>query len=347
MKGKKKIISAVLFVALAALTFFAVFRGQDLEEIGRSISQIHKGYLFAAAVVAVSFVAAEGVVLWYLFRIVGEKVPFWSGMKYSFAGFFYSGITPSASGGQPMQLYYMAKDGHSAAAGSVVLLADAAIYKIVLVLIGIGIAVFWFDGLCTYLGGYIFLYFLGLFLNAMLVIAILAVMLSGAGLERVLLWGERLLVKIRFLKPSEKRKEKIHLILEQYVQTVDFLRGNWKKLIVLMAFVVQQRFGVFFLTWLIYKGLGLTGTNMWVVMMLQAVIYIAVDMLPLPGSQGITELMYTALFLPVFTDRYLTVSMCVTRGLNFYMLMLISGAVAVYCWWENRIARVRSGKRTG
>lgn len=347
MKGKKKVISAVLFLALAALTFFAVFHGQDPEELGRSFSQIHKGYLFAAALVAVSFVAAEGVVLWYLFRIVGEKVPFWSGMKYSFVGFFYSGITPSASGGQPMQLYYMAKDGYSAAAGSVVLLADAALYKIVLVLIGIGIAVFWYGGLRTYLGGYIFLYFLGLFLNAVLVIVILAVMLNGAGMERILLWGERLLVKIRFLKPSEKREEKIRQILKQYVQTVAFLKGNWKRLILLVVFVVQQRLSVFFLTWLIYKGLGLSGTDMWVVMMLQAVIYIAVDMLPLPGSQGITELMYAALFFPVFTEQYLTVSMCVTRGLNFYMLMLISAAVAMYCWWAHRTACVRAGKRTG
>lgn len=336
MKSKNKIISAVLFVALAALTFYAVFRGQDLGEIGRSISKIHRGYLIAAALVAVSFVAAEGVVLWYLFRIVGEKVSLWSNIKYSFVGFFYSGITPSASGGQPMQLYYMAKDGHSAAAGSVVLLADAAVYKIVLVLIGIGIAVFWYDGLHTYLGGYMFLYFLGLFLNAMLVLAILAVMLNGAGMKRILLWGERLLVKIHILKPSEKRTERICGIVEQYVKTVDFLRGNWKKLILLMIFVVQQRLGVFFVTWLIYRGLGLFGTDMLVVMMLQAVIYIAVDMLPLPGSQGITELMYAALFLPVFTERYLTVSMCVTRALNFYLLMLISAAVAVYCWWKSR-----------
>jgi hypothetical protein len=31
-------------------------------------------------------------------------------MRYSFIGFFFSGITPSASGGQPAQIYYMNKD---------------------------------------------------------------------------------------------------------------------------------------------------------------------------------------------------------------------------------------------
>ena len=69
-------------------------------------------------------------------------------------------------------------------------------------------------------------------------------------------------------------------------------------------------------------------------MALQAVVYIAVDMLPLPGSQGITELMYMAVFGNVFVGGSLTLSMCVTRGINFYMLLLVSAAVAAYCWWS-------------
>ena len=45
--------------------------------------------------------------------VVGkEKVcSLWRCIQYSFIGFFYSGITPSATGGQPVQLYYMNKDG--------------------------------------------------------------------------------------------------------------------------------------------------------------------------------------------------------------------------------------------
>lgn len=336
MKGKKKIISAVLFLALTALTFYAVFHGQDLDEIKQAIRQIHKGYLLAACAVALFFVAAEGIMIRYLFRMIGEKASMGSCLKYSYVGFFYSGITPSATGGQPMQLYYMAKDGHNVGSSSVVLLTVAAAYKFVLVLIGIGISLFWFGGLQRYLGGYLPLYFVGLFLNALLVIAIVAVMLNAGGMEKLILTVEHFLVKIHLLKLSEKRVEGIHYTVQQYKNTVTFLKIHWKDLLLLLVFTFVQRFSVFFLTWLIYLGLGLSGTDMLTVMMLQAVIYISVDMLPLPGSQGITELMYMSVYLPVFTSKYLTASMCVTRGLNFYMLLIVSAFVALYCWWKCR-----------
>ena len=82
--------------------------------------------------------------------------------------------------------------------------------------------------------------------------------------------------------------------------------------------------------------MGLSGTDAFTIMALQAVVYISVDMLPLPGSQGITEIMYAAVFQKIFIGNTLTVSLCVTRGINFYMLMIISALVAVYCWWRAR-----------
>jgi uncharacterized membrane protein YbhN (UPF0104 family) len=51
-------------------------------------------------------------------------------------------------------------------------------------------------------------------------------------------------------------------------------------------------------------------------------------MLPLPGAQGITEAMYGKVFLPVFSGQYLVPAMCVTRGVGFY-LMLVIGALWV------------------
>ena len=61
------------------------------------------------------------------------------------------GITPSATGGQPMQLYYMSRDDNRLSESSVVLMTVALIYKLVLVLIGIAALVFWQKPLRVYL----------------------------------------------------------------------------------------------------------------------------------------------------------------------------------------------------
>ena len=60
-----------------------------------------------------------------------------------------------------------------------------------------------------------------------------------------------------------------------------------------------------------------------------ASVYSAVDMLPLPGAQGITELMYQAVFAHVFTGMYLIPSMLVSRGINFYFLLVVSLVVVI------------------
>ena len=39
-----------------------------------------------------------------------------------------------------------------------------------------------------------------------------------------------------------------------------------------------------------------SGSSLFHILAVQAAVYIAVDMLPVPGAQGITELMYAAVF---------------------------------------------------
>lgn len=338
---KRKILSAVLFIALAALTFYIVFKNQDVNELWDAVKQMHKGYLIVAIFTALFFTAVEGFLIWYLLRIFAKnqaedekKVKLLSCMKYSFVGFFYSGITPSATGGQPMQLYYMSKDGHSVAKSSVVLLSVATSYKLILVLMGIGVTVFWWSPLKYHLGNYLPIYFLGLFLNTVLVVVLLAIMFNGPKMERFLSAAVRLLVKLHILKPSEKREQSIHTMIEQYHETVCFLKTHVKALTILTGFTFIQRCCVFGLTYLIYLGMGLERVDAFTIMALQGVVYIAVDMLPLPGAQGITELVYVAVFQNIFIGGSLTISMCVTRGINFYFLLIVSACVAVYCWWS-------------
>ncbi len=296
--------------------------------VWQTIRGIQPVYLGFAIVTGLFFVSAEGLMIWYLLHALQCGVSPFSCIRYSFIGFFYSGITPSATGGQPMQLYYMKKAGVKISDSTVVLMAVALAYKLVLVLIGLGILALWYPELCVYLKGYIYLYYLGLFLNTALVGILLFVMVSPKCFRGIVTGGERLLMKAHILKPSETRRKKLFDMADSYHEAVVFFLQHKKHIAVVVAFTFVQRFSVFFLTWLIYKGMGLSGYSMGAVMFIQATVYIAVDMLPLPGAQGITELMYKTVFAAIFPGAYLTASMCVTRSINFYLLLLVSAVIA-------------------
>lgn len=339
--NRKNVISAGFFCLLVVLTAAAIFRGNDMNTVVAAMTTLDPFYLLAAAITALFFTSAEGIMIWYLLTSLEGRTNLLTCIKYSFVGFFYSGITPSATGGQPMQLYYMQKEGHKVSDSSVVLMTVAVVYKFVLVMIGIGILIFYRTPLMGYLGKYIYLYYLGLFLNTALVVVLLFVMATPNCFKTIILFGEALLKKLHLLKKSGERTEKLIEMADQYHEAVLFLAGHKRKLLFIVLFTFIQRCSVFFLTWLIYRGMGLSGESMLGIMILQASVYIAVDMLPLPGSQGITEIMYKASFGQVFSGAYLPASMCLTRGMNFYFLLIVSAFTAIYCHFQTQ----RQGKK--
>lgn len=326
--NRKRVLEVFFFLLVMGLSFYTIFHGQDMGRIRHALGRLSPLSLCAAMAVAIFFVSAEGIMIWYLLRSLNGHSSLGRCLCYSFIGFFYSGITPSATGGQPMQLYYMSKDGNRLSESSVVLMTVALIYKLVLVVIGIGTLVFWHRPLRGYLQEYFPLFLLGLALNTILVLMLLAVMLAPGSMKKVISGAERLLVRIRILKKSGIRQGKIEQFVDGYQGAVRFLLAHKGKVLAVCLFTFVQRASVFVLTWIIYRGFSLEGKDAMTIMLLQASVYIAVDMLPVPGAQGITEIMYRSVFGGIFTGEYLMPSLYVTRGINFYFVLVVSLGVA-------------------
>lgn len=330
MSVKKRGIQIGLFLAIMVLTFYALFSGRDLVEIGEAMKKMSLLYLMPAVALALFFVCAEGYMIWYLLRSMqkekkeGNATSLFRCIQYSFIGFFYSGITPSATGGQPVQLYYMNKDGNRGSDSTVVLMTVAVVYKFVLVIMGVGILIFWSRPLVRELGKYFPLFLLGLLLNVILVTVIVGVMLLPDVMLRGAFFFEKLLIRMKLCRPCQEREEKIHQFIDNYHDAVFWLKNHKEKVIFVIAVTFLQRMSMFVLTYMVYLGFGLEGSSAMRVILLQASVYIAVDMLPLPGAQGITELMYQSVFSRVFTGTFLIPSMMVSRGLNFYFLLVVS-----------------------
>lgn len=330
-KKKQLFINSILFLAIMGLTIWFVFRDEKFGEVYHALQQMSTGLLLLAVAMAVLFVSAEGIMMWYLLRAFGSSSSLSSCLCCAFIGFFFSGITPSATGGQPMQLYYLKKDGNAWSFASVALMMLAFMYKLVLVLFGLGILIFWNKPLQGWLDlGYYRLFLLGLSLNALLVIGLTMVMLTPSVVRMLLGKAEWLAVKLHLLKQAGSRKERLDRFMDDYQSAIAFFKGHKKNLIVVLAGTVLQRATVFALTYVVYRGMGMGGESLTTIMWLQAAVYIAVDMLPVPGAQGITEAMYRRTFRGIFTAQGVTASMCITRGVSFYLMLIIGLVITIY-----------------
>ena len=140
-KNKKLSLQRGLSGGCIALTIYGVFHGEDLESMMDAIRSADKRWLAPGLALVAFFIWGESIIIWYMMRSYGIKVKKKTCFLFSSVGFFFSCITPSASGGQPMQAYYMKKKNIPIPVSAVILMIITITYKLVLVVIGIGVAV--------------------------------------------------------------------------------------------------------------------------------------------------------------------------------------------------------------
>jgi len=330
MRDKKKAVFNILFLLLVfGLTVYGVFRGEDLESMMHSIRQAQWQWLVPGVALVLFFIWSESIIIWYMMKSYGTRLKKRSCFLFSSVGFFFSCITPSASGGQPMQIYYMKKEKIPIPVSTVVLMIVTITYKLVLVVIGIGILIFGQGFLHRYLEGILPVYYLGLGLNVFCVVFMTVLVFHPVLARSILVKGMELLEKMHLMRHKSTRIEKLNASMDQYHTTAVYLKDHMMVLVNVFAITLFQRFALFTATWFVYKAFGLSGTNAFVIILLQSVISVSVDMLPLPGGMGISEKLFSMIFEPVFGSALLIPGMILSRGLGYYTELLISAIFTI------------------
>ena len=143
MQTKKKALFNVSFLLVVfGLTVYGVFHGEDLGAMAEAIRSSQIKWLIPGVCLVVFFIWGESIIIWYMMRSFGIRLKKRICFLFSSVGFFFSCITPSASGGQPMQIYYMKKEKIPIPVSTVILMVVTITYKLVLVVIGLGILIF-------------------------------------------------------------------------------------------------------------------------------------------------------------------------------------------------------------
>ena len=137
-KQTKLLMNFALFMLLIVLTFYILLKDQNIFEVFDIIKSAKIGFILIGILCVAIYVICEAVNISRTLTALGEKSTFVNNIKYALIGFFFSAITPAASGGQPMQIYYMHKNRISVANSTLALLINLTSMQIVT----IGLALF-------------------------------------------------------------------------------------------------------------------------------------------------------------------------------------------------------------
>lgn len=227
-----------------------------------------------------------------------------------------------------MQIYYMKKEKIPIPVATVILMVVTITYKLVLVIIGLGILIFCRGFLHRYLEEILPIYYLGLMLNVFCVGFMTVLVFHPVLAEKILVKGMEWLERLHLMKQKESRRKKLLESMEVYRETAAYLKDHKRVIFHVILITFAQRMALFAVTWMVYLAFGMSGTSMWDVVLLQAVISVSVDMLPLPGGMGISESLFLKIFAPVFGSVLLP-AMVLSRGLGYYSQLLISALFTV------------------
>ncbi len=113
-----------VFVAVVLLT--TVFSGvTDVKDqwsnIKLIVGKMNWWWVFAAAMTNFGTFFFETFQLWFLATTLGKKVSYWRMWQIYFVGNFFSNATPSTSGGEPFQVYFLQDENFSIAESTVMI----------------------------------------------------------------------------------------------------------------------------------------------------------------------------------------------------------------------------------
>ena len=292
-------------------------------------------YILLAIFSILMFPFFEAIFLISISKDMNIKMSFYKALGYVFTEIYFSGITPSSMGGQPIQMYEMKKDGIDYYKSSIIVLLNTIIYKFTLIfllilsLIFFGRWIFKLSNVISYLIFNFSMFFnvliiLGFLLNLVIIIFFISLVYSKKTINFIKKIVYLFINKLFFIKNKNVKKEKFDEMVNKYNILSDFTRN--RPFIFAKSFIILllQRMSFLLVSYFIYKSFGLSDYSIFIIIAFQVCVVASVDFLPIPGGVMATEGIILSVNELLYKKEYVLSSMLLQRSISFYLLILLS-----------------------
>ncbi len=327
--NKKSNWGLLLIVLVMGVTGWYILRQQPLSQLVKVLSQIKPAFVLLGLGLMLAFVGCEAMCSKLILGRLGHKVRYKQCLGYSFTGFYVSSITPSSTGGQPAQIYYMSKDGVPAAHGSLNMMLIAVCYQVVTLVYAVAAFFFLADARKGLGGGLGLLLLYGGVVMIVLTAGMLCMMFLPNAARKLTGGVLALLVRLRVVKREEEMRRKLEDQMAEYHKGAACIKENLSVMPALLLLTFVQLTALYAVPYVVYLGFGLQGAGFFQLVGTQALVNLAVGSLPLPGAVGASEGSALRAFSMFFGSGLGAPAVLVSRGISFYSFLIISAGVTL------------------
>jgi len=325
VKGKKYVLSILLFFVLLIGTYYFVLKDYSIADFLECLKLCNPTYIL------LSFVFVSGYAFFaslYLKRILyhfGKKISWYQALGYLCTEIYFSAITPSSIGGQPVQMVEMSRDDIPYRINSIVVLLNTVIYKIALIVLAIFAFIFYSNVIFSRSSLFSWLVILGFVTTILVIFLFLLLIYSKKVIPKLANFLFRVLKKIPFLKSTNDLEHKFSLAIGEYQECAIFTKKHPSVLFESFVILLLQRVCLLSVSCIIYIAFGLNSLNVLEIISLQVCITLAADFVPSPGGVGISEGLLLGVNQMIYGSTLATAAMMLLRGISFYVVVLLSG----------------------
>lgn len=356
MKGKIskqqwKYIFNVSVLVLVTITAFAFILKDNPKEVFRILGKCDIKYLLMGIGAMIIVYLVEGLILTIFARLYKRDYPYYKGVLNGLIGVFFSGITPSNSGGQFAQAYTFSKQKIKVTNAASILFMHFIVYQIVLVLFGAFVMIFKFNEMrkittaINILGinfDIISLSVLGFICNCLVIVGLFFLALSEWFHKIVIKYGVSLAHKFHIIKDKEKKILEINTKVETFRIEFKRLVSNWWVLLSCAVLFLIKMCLSSSVPYFVAKSMHVqfafdsTWKNIINTVSMTQFTTTITGMVPIPGASGASELVFQLMFANFFVDcpqTTMSAIILIWRGATFY-LGLIIGCIVFFAYHE-------------
>lgn len=347
MKLKKKISGKLIFNILVIclclfIIFYFFYSENGLNDLLHSSIQISLFWISAAIGFQLLYMFIEAFIIYYFIKADYKKFTFKDAIKVSFVGLFWCAVTPSSTGGQPMQIYLLHSMGIDIGYSTSRLLQKFLVFQVVLTSISIIAFIYKLSFFVDAMSSPLVVIFIIVGFGSQLLItgALILISFQPVITKKFIFFIAKILSKIKLLKNIDKKTAHIQKQLDLFHESNKTLYKHKKTLAITAILTFIQFIAMFTVPYCVYRSLGLNQATPLDMISSQAFVNLVSGMIPIPGASGAAELGFTAFFNGFFTPQTLKSATLIWRMINYYGVVIFTAPFAYITNGKTRGAKI-------
>ena len=333
---KKYLINFSAILGISGITMWVIISKNPTSELTAAFKKLVPKWILLGVLCIILYWGFETLIQNLLVRRMCKGRHLWNSFKVVMTGHFFNAITPFASGGQPMQAMTMVQQGVPIGTSASILLSKFIVYQTILTLYSLVVLILELKFFIKHVNGLIYLSLLGFSINFVVVVILICAAFMKEKVKRIGFWTINLLTKMHIIKKPAAYKRNIIRQVDLFNSNIQGIRGNMGLVVKVVGLTILQLTAYFLIPFAVYRALGLTGTEVFLMISATAFIVMISSFIPVPGGSGAAEGSFFIFFQLFFPKTILPVAILCWRILTFYVPLCCGALMTMLPNYQNK-----------